>query len=52
MSGHCHISYTEVANWSRLLKIELTAFEVTCIMKLDSVFVKCHAPEPVKPTEG
>lgn len=48
MNGHAHITYTELDSWTRLLQIRLTPFEVKCLMKLDSVFVKCHAPEPVK----
>ena len=51
-SGHSHITYTELDSWARLLDIKVTPFEVQCLMKLDSVFIICHAPEPVKPTEG
>jgi hypothetical protein len=34
-----HITYTEIANWSKLLKINVTDFEVRCIMAVDSAFL-------------
>jgi hypothetical protein len=34
-----HITYTEIANWSTLLKIGVTDFEVQCIMALDSAYI-------------
>lgn len=35
----CHITYTEISNWSKLLKISITEFEVRCIMDLDSAYL-------------
>ncbi len=35
-----HITYTEIENWSTLLKISVTPFEVRCIMALDSAYIR------------
>jgi hypothetical protein len=34
-----HITFTEVENWAKLLKITPTAFEVRCIMAIDSAYL-------------
>jgi hypothetical protein len=34
-----HITFTEILNWSTLLKINVTPFEVRCIMALDSAYI-------------
>lgn len=38
----CHITYTEIMNWSSLLKINIDPFEVRCIMALDSAYLACR----------
>lgn len=44
----CALTYTEVANWSNLLKINVTAFEVRCIMALDCAFMRNHSAQQAK----
>jgi len=34
-----HITYTEVENWAKRLKINPTPFEVRCIMAIDSAYL-------------
>lgn len=34
-----HVTYTEMSNWSNLLKIKITPFEIRCIMLLDSAYI-------------
>lgn len=43
MSGISSITYTEIDSWARLSNIKLTAFEVKCLIALDTVFVECNA---------
>jgi hypothetical protein len=50
-SGHSHITYTEVRNWSLLVDITVTAFEVKCIMEIDTIFIDCHRPAPSNQSE-
>jgi hypothetical protein len=40
-----HISYTEIYNWSTLLKINVTPFEIRCIMALDSAYIGFRAEQ-------
>jgi hypothetical protein len=50
--GMEHITYTEITNWSNLLKINVTPFEVRCIMALDSTYLvvrKEQQPAPSTP---
>lgn len=49
-----HINYTEIANWSTLLKINITPFEIRCIMALDSAHMRCHSEqrEKKKPSQS
>lgn len=35
-----HITYTEMQNWSTLLKINVSPFEVRCIMAIDSAYIR------------
>ena len=37
-----HITYTEIFNWSTLLKINVIPFEIRCIMALDSAYLSCQ----------
>lgn len=37
-----HITYTEVESWSRLLQLNVSKFEVRCLMALDTVFINCQ----------
>ena len=36
-----HITYAEIHSWSTVLKINVTPFEVRCIMALDSLYLAC-----------
>jgi hypothetical protein len=49
-----HISYQEIACWSQLLNIQVTQFEVRCLMALDSCYLnhseKVRASKAPKPT--
>jgi len=38
-----HITYTEIHNWSTLLKINVTPLEIRCIMALDSAYIGFRA---------
>lgn len=40
--GEGHITYSEIMNWSTLLKINVDPFEVRCIMALDSAYLGCR----------
>ena len=33
----CSITYSEIESWSRLLKIDVTPFEVQCLIGIDSL---------------
>jgi hypothetical protein len=48
----CHITYTEIAHWSILLKINVTAFEVRCIMALDSAYLSCCGDQKTTASSG
>lgn len=43
-----HITYTEIANWAILLKINATAFEVRCIIALDSACMRCNSEQQAR----
>lgn len=46
-----HISYTEIVNWSNLLKIGITRFEVQCIMALDSAYLRIRQKQQAASTK-
>lgn len=44
----CALTYTEITNWSILLKINPTPFEVRCIIALDCAFMRNHRAQQAK----
>lgn len=42
------LNYTEIANWATLLKIGITAFEVRCIMALDSAYMRVRGEQQAR----
>ena len=44
----CRITYTEIKSWTELYKLTMSAFELDCLVEIDSVYMSVRSEQTAR----